>query len=332
MRGFSKTLLLTSAMMAMGLTAPSHAADEPTREAIMQAAKEWQIEAIPAEAKVDADKAALGNKLYHDPILSVDGTISCATCHALEKGGTDQLPVSVGVKGQKGPINSPTVFNSAHNFVQFWDGRAKDLEAQALGPVENPKEMGEQWPNAEKKVAANAEYKASFDKLYEGKVTKETIASAIAEFERTLITPGAKFDRYLQGDDMALNASEKRGFITFVEKGCVSCHSGTYFGGNSYQMLNPEYFTARGGEITDADLGRFNVTKDEGDKHSFKVPLLRNVAVTAPYFHDASAKNLKQAVRTMAKFQLGETLTDAEATDIENFLKSLTGTYNGKPL
>lgn len=287
---------------------------------------------IPASVKVNAAKAALGEKLYNDTLLSGDGTVSCATCHALNKGGTDRMEVSKGIKGQKGGMNSPTVFNSEHNFVQFWDGRAKDLKAQALGPVANPLEMGETWPNVVKKVAANKDYAKAFGEVYGGKITKENIADAIAEFERTLITPNSRFDQFLKGDKKALTPIEQKGWALFQEKGCQVCHSGTYFGGQAFQQVSPEYFKRRGGAIKKEDLGRYNVTKKEEDKHKFKVPSLRNVAATAPYFHDGKVKSLDQAVKLMAKLQLGQDLQPSELRAIVAFLKTLSGEYNGTPV
>lgn len=290
------------------------------------------ITPIPQTVKVNEAKAELGKKLYNDTLLSADNSTSCATCHDLSKGGVDRLPTSKGIKNQNGPINAPTVFNSEHNFVQFWDGRAADLKEQAAGPVANPKEMGDTWENVVKKVAADPAYAASFKKLYGGKVTKETITDAIAEFERTLITPDSKFDQFLRGDKKALTALEKKGWQLFQDKGCTGCHNGPYLGGNSYQALNEDYFKDRGGKLTDADMGRFNVTKDEADKHTFKVPMLRNIAETAPYFHDGSVKTLPEAVRKMAKYQLGDELKPNEVNAIVAFLKTLTGKYEGVPL
>ncbi len=304
----------------------------PLALAFSAAAAEGDIKPIPQTVKVDAKKAALGEKLYNDTRLSADGTVSCASCHALHKGGTDRLPVSKGIKSQNGPINSPTVFNSEHNFVQFWDGRAKDLKAQAQGPVENPLEMGEKWPNVVEKIKADKDYAAAFKESYGGKITKDTVADAIAQFERTLITPDSRFDEFLRGNEKALSEQEKKGYALFKEKGCIACHSGTYFGGTSYQTLNPDYFTRRGGKITDADLGRFNVTKNEADKHSFKVPMLRNVAETAPYFHDGKVQTLDQAVKLMAKYQLGQDLGEGDTQAIVAFLRSLSGKYNGVPV
>jgi cytochrome c peroxidase len=290
-------------------------------------AQDSDIKPIPQTIVVNDKKAALGEKLYNDKRLSADNTISCASCHDLKKGGTDRLATSTGIKGQKGPINSPTVYNSASNFVQFWDGRARNLQEQALGPVENPLEMGEKWPAVIEKIKADKEYAKAFTEIYGGKITKENTADAIAEFERTLTTPGSRFDEFLSGKKGALTETEKKGYTLFNDKGCTSCHSGTYLGGNSYQTMNPDYFKDRGGKITDADMGRFNVTKKEEDRHMFKVPMLRNIAETAPYFHDGSVKTLEQAVKLMSKYQLGAELSNDEAKAIAAFLKTLTGKY-----
>ncbi|NBO18516.1 MAG: hypothetical protein EBV03_04680 [Proteobacteria bacterium] len=182
------------------------------------------------------------------------------------------------------------------------------------------------------KLKADPDYVKAFKESYGGKISKETVSAAIAEYEKTLITPDSRFDQFLTGKKDALTPQEQRGYALFVEKGCNSCHAGTYFGGSSYQQLNPDYFKDRGGKITDADLGRFNVTKKEEDKHFFKVPMLRNVAVTAPYFHDGKVKTLEQAVKLMSKYQLGEEFNDKDTKDVAAFLKSLTGTYKGVPL
>jgi len=299
--------------------------------ALANDAEEYGIIPLPSTVEINHDKAKLGKKLFNDPLLSVDGTISCASCHDLAKGGTDQTAVSIGVGGQKGPINSPTIYNSEHNFVQFWDGRANNLAEQALGPVENPKEMGENWTNVINKLNNNEEYKAAFGLVYGGAITKENAADAIAEFERTLITPDSPFDKYLRGDKNAISAQALKGYELFKDKGCVSCHDGPYLGGASYQAMSEDYFIDRG-NITEADFGRFNVTKDEYDKYTFKVPMLRNIAVTAPYFHDGQVKTLQQAVSIMAKYQLGEELSDSEAKSITEFLESLTGQYKGVSL
>jgi cytochrome c peroxidase len=192
--------------------------------------------------------------------------------------------------------------------------------------------MGDAWPAVVEKIAADADYAAQFAESYGGDISKETITRAIAEFERSLATPHAPFDKYLNGDKAAISDEAKRGFLLFNETGCTACHTGSYFGGESFQKLADSYFAARGGDMTDADNGRFNVTGDEADRHVFKVPMLRNVAVTFPYFHDGSAADLEEAVRNMARHQLGTELDDADAAAIAAFLRSLTGEYEGVPL
>lgn len=290
------------------------------------------VQPISAPVDVAKKKVELGDLLYHDSRLSGDATVSCATCHALDKGGVDRLKVSTGIKGQAGSINAPTVFNSGQNFVQFWDGRAADLAEQAAGPVENPVEMGDAWPIVVSKISADADYVARFGDVYGGDISKGSITDAIAEFERTLATPNSPFDKYLKGDKTAISDDAKHGFLIFNEIGCTGCHVGSYFGGQSFQKLADSYFTERGGEMTDADRGRFNVTGKETDLHFFKVPMLRNVAVTPPYFHDGSVSDLKQATVLMARHQLGVELTDEEAGQVTAFLESLTGEYKGVPL
>lgn len=275
---------------------------------------------------VDSGKAALGDKLFHDKALSPNKTISCASCHDLKKGGTDQLPVSIGIHGQKGPINAPTVYNSQHHIAQFWDGRAKDLQEQAAGPVTNPKEMGSNWPYVIKTLSESPEYVKLFKKNYQGKINKDTITDAIAIFEKTLDTP-SRFDDYLKGDKSAITEQEKKGYDVFKSVGCTTCHNGINVGGGMYMKMGlvQDYFKDRGDKINTADLGRYNVTKQVSDKHVFKVPTLRNIDLTAPYFHDGSTKSLSDAVRKMGKYQLGKNLSDEEITYIVAFLKSLRG-------
>ncbi len=192
--------------------------------------------------------------------------------------------------------------------------------------------MGDAWPEVVEKVAASEKYRPAFDELFGGDVSVETITEAIAEFERTLVTPNAPFDKYLKGDKTALTEEEKRGALLFAEVGCTSCHSGAYFGGENYQKIAESYFADRGGEIQEADLGRYNVTGNDAHMHMFKTPILRNVEVTWPYFHDGSAPDLKTAVETMAEHQLGLELPEADATAITAFLQTLTGEYQGQPL
>jgi cytochrome c peroxidase len=284
------------------------------------------LQPLPEPAGLNMEKVLLGRALFHDPILSGDGTLSCATCHSLDHGGAEPRKTSKGIKGQLGPINSPTVLNASLNLAQFWDGRAKDLQEQAEGPVANPMEMGETWENVVKKLDKHAEYKPALDKLYDDGVTKANISDAIAEYERSLLTP-SRFDAYLKGDPDAITAEEKAGYETFKEVGCTACHMGVNVGGTMFQKMGlvDDYFADRGTEITDADLGRFNVTKRDSDKHFFKVPSLRNIALTPPYLHDGSQQTLEDTVKIMGKYQLGRDLSDEQVNAIVLFLKSLTG-------
>ena len=324
-------VIVLAAMAVVGCTkkeASAPAAEETAAvETEKPAAPTEPILPLPDSADVDMDKVLLGRSLYFDTALSGDGTVSCATCHMLEHGGAEPRKTSIGIGGQIGPINSPTVLNSSYNFVQFWDGRAKDLQEQAAGPVENPSEMGAKWENVVKRLAKNEEYAAAFAKLYEDGITKDNATDAIAEYEKSLITP-SRFDAYLKGDDTAITDAEKQGYATFKEVGCTACHSGINVGGAMFQKLGlvKDYFKDRGTEITEADLGRFNVTKNEAEKHFFKVPTLRNVELTSPYLHDGSRATLEETVKVMGTYQLGRELTDAQVNSIVTFLKTLTGT------
>ena len=263
------------------------------------------VQPIPDSIATDEAKVALGHDLYFDGRLSGDGSIQCHTCHQLDKGGVDRLDTSTGIDGKKGPINAPTVFNAAFNFVQFWDGRAADLADQAKGPPTNPVEMGSHsWDDIVARFEMDGEFKKEFLKEYP-QVTKETLTHAIGEYEKTLITPNSDFDRYLKGDKTALTEQQVRGYELFKQHKCDTCHTGVAMGGQSYEYMGlyGDYFKDRGTPLTDADEGRFAQTKDPFDMHRFKVPTLRNIALTAPYFHDASAKELKDAVSAMLKYQ-----------------------------
>lgn len=283
----------------------------------------------------DSAKVALGELLYHDARLSGDNTVSCASCHGLGTGGVDRLPTSTGVGGAKGPINAPTVFNAVYNIHQFWDGRAANLQAQAGGPPMNPKEMAStSWAQISGKLSQDPALVARFAALYPEKgISEETITDAIAEFEKTLTTPNSRFDQYLKGNSQALTEQELQGYHLFQQHKCATCHTGEALGGLSFELmgLEKDYFADRG-NITEADHGRFSVTKDSADLHRFKVPTLRNVAVTYPYFHDASAKSLEEAVKTMARYQSGAELNEEETAKIAAFLRTLTGEYKGKLL
>jgi len=282
---------------------------------------------------LNPDKVALGNKLFHDTRLSGDNTLSCASCHDLSKGGTDQAAVSTGIRGQQGPINSPTVFNAVYGLAQFWDGRAKDLQEQAAGPVSNPLEMGADWGEVLVKLRADRDYVAAFQSLYAEGITQETVTDAIAQFEKSLVTTNSRFDRFLRGETNAMTAEEQEGYKLFKTYGCYTCHVGQALGGRSFEKMGRmrDYFGERG-NVSDADQGRYNVTKDESDRHMFKVPSLRNIELTYPYFHDASAQGLNEAVQAMARYQLDKQITEAETALVAKFLAALTGEYQGKPL
>lgn len=274
---------------------------------------------------LNQDKVNLGKRLFHDKQLSSDDSISCASCHEISKGGSDQLSVSKGVGGAVGTINAPTVLNSGLNFRQFWDGRAATLEDQVDGPVHAEKEMNSNWPQVILKLERDQMYINLFNKIYSNGIQAANIKDAIAEYERSLITP-SRFDSYLIGDKNALSQDEIKGYELFKNYGCVACHQGKNIGGNMYQLFGVmgDYFKDRG-NINSADFGHFNVSNDEQDRYKFKVPSLRNIAMTAPYFHDGSAKNLRDAVRVMAKYQLGREISEKDQELIIKFLHALSG-------
>ncbi len=287
---------------------------------------------------VTAEKVLLGQTLYFDNRLSKNGNISCNSCHNLNTYGVDNEPTSTGDGGLKGGRNSPTVLNAAFHFAQFWDGRAKDVEEQAGGPIMNPIEMSMPDQNfVLKRIEGIKGYKAMFDAAFPGEkqpINYGNIQKSIGAFERKLITP-SRFDEYLAGNENALNEQEKQGLLTFINTGCTACHSGASIGGNMYQKfgITGNYWDLT--RSTKVDEGRFQVTKNESDKYFFKVPGLRNVEKTYPYFHDGSINSLDEAVRIMAKLQLGKDLTPQEIQDIVTFMKTLNGTvpeqYAKKP-
>ena len=284
------------------------------------------IKAIPEEVEVDREKVALGRALFHDPRLSKDNTTACVSCHDLGSGGDDGRKVSIGVEGKPGTINAPTVFNVGLNFKQFWDGRADTLEQQIDGPLQSPLELGSLWPEVVTKLYAHESYPGRFKALYPDGINRKNVKDALAEFMRSLTTPNSRFDQWLKGDDSALSTQEKYGYARFKHYGCVSCHQGANVGGNMFQVFGVlnEYFKLRG-DVTDADLGRFNVTGNPADRYAFKVPSLRVAALTAPYLHDGSAATLRDAVDAMFEFQLGREAPDEDKEAIVAFIKSLPG-------
>ncbi|MCL2075442.1 MAG: cytochrome-c peroxidase [Betaproteobacteria bacterium] len=301
----------------------NEAADERARQSDL-ARPDEPILPITAPTGLDTQKVALGQLLFRDTRLSRDNTVSCASCHDLLRGGVDRLPRSRGVGGAEGDINAPTVYNSGLNFRQFWDGRADTLEEQVEGPITNPVEMASSWEQIIPILEDDSRIRDRFRAIYNGSATPARVKEVIAEFERSLVTP-SRFDRWLKGDDKALSAQELEGYRLFKRHGCIACHQGVNVGGNIFQKFGVmlDYFADR--PITKADLGRFNVTGREEDKHVFKVPSLRNVALTAPYFHDAAAQTLPEAVAIMGRHQLGVDLPAEEVQLITLFLTTLTG-------
>jgi cytochrome c peroxidase len=274
---------------------------------------------IPLEVEVNDKKVQLGKKLFLDPILSKDKTFSCMSCHDLKHNGADTTAYTKGISGKDGYFNVPTVFNAVYNFRQFWDGRAKDLKDQALKPIENPVEMGNTIEEALHSLKSSKTYVLLFSKIYSEGITEDTLADALTEFEKTLITPNSSFDKYLRGDKSALSKSAMKGYTLFKEKGCIACHNGVNIGGNLYNKFGIY------GDTNSRELGRYNITKKEEDKYVFKVPSLRNIALTSPYMHDGRATTLKEAVNLMVKYQLGRRIYGEELRNIVSFLQSLSG-------
>jgi cytochrome c peroxidase len=305
----------------------------------------WALKPLPSKVPTPVDnpitpsKVELGKMLYFDPRLSIDGTVSCNSCHNVMSDGGDGRPVGVGVRGQRGGRGSPTVWNSAFNSVQFWDGRAASLEDQAKGPLTNPIEMG--MPNHDeviKRLNKIPGYITAFKKAFpkdKEAVNIDNLAKAIATYERTLVTPNSPFDKYVKGNKKALTAQQVRGLKLVEEIGCTSCHTGDNFNGDGLKMGEGNYqpFPQIPGSIYDkqydlvSDKGRYEVTKKDDDKNLWRVPTWRNVALTAPYFHNGKVKTLDEAVRVMGKTQLGMDLSGPQVDDIVAFLNALTGEF-----
>lgn len=303
-------------------------------EGVVEEFRNEPVQPLMAILATDSQKVALGFKLFHDKRLSVDGTISCASCHGLNTAGVDRKQYSEGVGGQFGGVNAPTVYNAALNFVQFWDGRAADLKEQAAGPPLNPVEMGHvSFDNIVAVLQADEVFKKEFEAVYPEGLSQSTITGAIAEFEKTLLTP-SRFDEYLKGNKNVLTSEEIEGYALFKANNCATCHVGVNMGGQSYEYMGIKgnYFDFRGTGLTDGDNGRFSVTQKESDRHRFKVPTLRNVALTTPYMHDGTIQTLDEAIRNMHMFQIGKQINDADMTKLVAFLNTLTGQYNGEML
>ena len=319
------SLLMMSLLLSLNATYA--AASDDVDRLLKRALRDFEPlpEKMPDSENDTAERIALGKKLFFDKRLSINDAQSCASCHRLEDGfaGVDNLPTSPGARGEMGTRNSPTVLNAGWQDSQFWDGRAEDLVEQAKGPILNPVEMG--MPDAitvEKKIGAIAEYQRVFAAAFPDSkpaVTYQNIAEAIAAFERTLRTP-SRFDDFLNGDTKALTQAEQQGLKTFIKLDCRQCHDGVLLGGESFEYMGKE-----NPYENQSDQGLYEVSKDDNDRMMFKVAPLRNVALTAPYFHDGKVATLAEAVRAMAWLQLNEKLSDQQVDELVSFLKSLTG-------
>ena len=324
------TSIAVAVCAALTLSSTSALAND---SALREKAKAAGLQALPYGAgqvtdnALTREKITLGTMLFFDPRLSASGVISCNTCHNLGTGGDDNLPTSVGHGWQKGPRNAPTVLNAVYNQPQFWDGRAEDLKAQAKGPVQAGVEMANQPAAVVEALKSMPEYVERFGRAFPGEadpVTFDNMARAIEAFEATLVTPGSPFDAWIEGNDNALTADEKLGLDLFVSKGCTACHAGVNFGGQEYYPFG--LIKKPGADILPPeDKGRFQVTKTASDAYVFRAAPLRNVAITAPYFHSGQVWDLEQAVAIMGTAQLGTQLKDDEAKLIATFLGSLTG-------
>ena len=293
-----------------------------TMSSLGMAALNEPIKPITQPKNLNQEKVELGKKLFFDPRLSKSGFISCNSCHNLSMGGTDNIQTSVGHNWQQGPINSPTVLNANFNLAQFWDGRAATLQEQAGGPIANPGEMAFTHTLAIDVLDSIPQYKAEFKSVFKSDtITINQVTSAIAEFEKTLVTPNSKFDQWLEGDSTALSQTEKAGYALFKQKGCIACHNGPAVGGNSFQKMG----LVKPYQTKNQAKGLAGVTGKTQDEYKFKVPTLRNIELTYPYFHDGGAKTLSDAVDVMADVQLGITLSKQENQNIVAFLKTLTG-------
>jgi cytochrome c peroxidase len=290
------------------------------------------IQPLPLSLPLDPRKVALGEKLFASPLLSADGKSTCLTCHPFERGGADGEVLSRGMGGKLAALNTPTVFNVAFSFRLNWNGAFTELEDHLGKPLAGL--MGSSVPEVVKRLSQDLVWQKSFSAIYPDGVSDANFRDAVATYERSLITPNSRFDRYLRGEKGILTDEERAGYIHFKEYGCTSCHQGINVGGTMFQKFGVmrDYFVDRGRPPTPGELGRFNVTANEADRFVFRVPSLRNVALTAPYFHDGSAPTLEVAIAVMARYQLGRSLPGPHITRIAAFLRTLTGEYRGKAL
>ena len=291
------------------------------------------IQPIENNVSLDPRRVALGERLFREPMLSQGREVACINCHKFEWGGAEKAQFSEGTDGALTAVNTPTVYNVAYNFRFNWDGKHESLAAHTNALIQNPNVMGAKWPVVQERLMGDRAYQKAFAEAYDEGVNQETVIDAIVAYEESLMTPNAPFDQYLRGDREAISPAAKQGYDLFKAYGCVSCHQGVNIGGNMFQKFGVmgDYFADRGG-VTKGDLGRYNVTGEESDRHVFRVPSLRNVATTAPYLHDGSAETLTEAIKIMVKYQLGRPIPEDNVELIAQFLQTLTGEYRGVPV
>ncbi len=284
------------------------------------------IQPIPLTPKLDPQKVTLGKELYSDSLFSQDNSLSCASCHSLKKGGTDNLPKYIGKGKKEGLLNTPTVLNASLNFRQFWDGRAKTLAEVIDDHISDKTIFDSQWSQIVERIKMRESYKAAFDHLYENTISPANIKDALVTYLDTLLTHQSPYDLFLGGKTSALTADAQKGYLLFKQYGCVTCHQGPNMGGNLILRFGiyKDFFATRTNP-TKADVGYFNVTKNPINMHEFKVPSLRNIALTAPYLHDGSAKTLEEVIKLMGVYQVGQPIPAYEIPYIVKFLESLTG-------
>lgn len=327
-----RTGALVLALLAVSVGSHARATPE-SRDRPAAGSGAQPIAPVSRQVPLDAAKVRLGEKLFHDVRLSRGDVIACASCHRLAKGGDDNLARSPGIHGKPLDFNTPTVFNAALSFRLNWRGNFRTLEEQIEAVLHDPDLMNTSWEELLPKLRADEAYREAFGAIYGSGPEPAHVLDAIAAFERSLITPDSPFDRYLRGERDALEPQEERGYELFKLYGCTACHQGVNVGGNLFQKFGIFYDPFAGAAVvSDADLGRFTITGKDADRHVFRVPSLRNVALTAPYFHDGGVVSLEEAVESMARSQLGRSLTTQEIGLIVAFLRTLTGEYRGRPL
>lgn len=288
---------------------------------------------VPLDQDLNRDKVLLGELLFNDTRLSLNNKIACASCHQLDAGGDDNQKIGIAHDSAMHVVNTPTIFNSRYNFRQNWDGSVQTLAGHIDKVIHNHLEANTNWTELIGELRQDYKLSNRFSSIYAEGISRDTFVDALTEFEKSLVTPNARFDQFLRGNDDAITENEKQGYQLFKDLGCISCHQGINVGGNLFQKLGIfyDYFASRG-QIQNADYGRMNVTGRQSDAHVFKVPSLRNIEMTAPYLHDGTVETLEDVVVIMGRTQLGRDISPSEVNFIVAFLKSLTGEYKSKSL